>query len=373
MEFVPEWAPNAHPMFVHFPIALLFTAVLIDFLALVIRPWRWLRPAAVTLYVVGAISAVVTYFTGQAAADSVMLPAQAQTVLTDHADLATWTVWFFGLYALVRLGAAGYRKTRRSLAVHVVLFLIGLAGLYLPWQTAEHGSMMVYRYGVGVQAAEIENPVQHDHSEHDAATEQGGSAAAKGPAAKGSASGPEIAANGSWEWTPGSQAAEALRSSFTWLTGEAAQLRPETQPAESQGEVLVLQAQGRPAMFVAGESLASIQADAALNLSGFDGTLMLVHHVQDAENYDFLALENGTMRQGRVRQGQTTVFDEGSFNQEGWLSARVVSDQTHFRGYAGGQMIVHGHGDAPEPGPVGLRIEGTGTVLLGRLDVQSLR
>ncbi len=368
MELVPEWAPNVHPMVVHFPIALLFTAALVDFLALVIRPWRWLRPAAVTLYVIGAASAVVTYFTGQAAADSVMLPAQAQTVLTDHADLATWTVWFFGLYALVRLGAALYRKTRGSLAVHGVLFLIGLAGLYLPWQTAEHGSMMVYRYGVAVQAAEIENPVEHEHGEHDAATERGGSAAAEGPA-----SGPEIAANGSWEWMPGSQPAEALRSSFTWLTGEAAQLRPETQSTESQGEVLALQAQGPPAMFVVGGPLASIQADEALNLSDFDGTVMLVHHVQDAENYDFLALENGTMRQGRVRQGQTTVFDEGSFNQEGWLSARVVSDRTHFRGYAGGQMIVHGHDDAPEPGPVGLRIEGTGTVLLGRLDVQSLR
>ncbi len=368
MELVPEWAPNVHPMFVHFPIALLFTAVLVDFLALVVRPWRWLRPAAVTLYAIGAISAVVTYFTGQAAADSVMLSAEAQTVLTDHADLAWWTVWFFGLYVLVRLGTALYRKTRGSLAVHVALFLLGLGGLYLPWQTAEHGSMMVYRYGVGLQAAEIENPVQHEHDEHDAATEQGGSAAAEEQA-----SGLEVSENGSWQWDAGAQAPEALKSSFTWLTGEAAQLRPETQSSEDRGRVLALQAQGRPAMFVVGESLASIQADAALNLSGFDGTLMLVHHVQDTENYDFLALENGTMRQGRVRQGQTTVFDEGSFNQEGWLSVRVVSDRTHFRGYAGDQMIVHGHGDAPEPGPVGLRIEGTGTVLLGRLDVQALR
>ncbi len=299
-----------------------------------------------------------------------MLPAQAQTVLTDHADLAWWTIWFFGIYVLVRLATVLYQKTRGSLALHGVLFLVGLGGLYLPWQTAEHGSMMVYRYGVAVQAAETENPVVHEHDEHEDGHEQVSGSRQAGDQV---AAGPEVSENGSWKWTPGVQAAEALGSSFTWLTGEATQLNPEMRPVEDQGEVLALQAQGGPAMFVTGEPLGSIQADAALNLSNFDGTVMLVHHVQDAENYDFLALSDGVARLGRVRQGRKTVFDESAFDPGGWLSVRVISDETHFRGYVGDELVVHGHGEAPAPGPVGLRLDGTGTVLIRRLAATSLR
>ena len=64
MELIPDWAPNIHPMIVHFPIALILAAIGTDLLALAIRRWDWLRPATVALYVVGGASAVFTYFTG---------------------------------------------------------------------------------------------------------------------------------------------------------------------------------------------------------------------------------------------------------------------------------------------------------------------
>ena len=35
MQFVPEWAPNIHPIIIHFPIVLLIIAVLFDLAGLV--------------------------------------------------------------------------------------------------------------------------------------------------------------------------------------------------------------------------------------------------------------------------------------------------------------------------------------------------
>src|SRR5699024_281036 len=98
MELIPEWAPNIHPMLVHFPIAILSIAILFDFISFFLpekKKW-WTFEATALLYGVGAAIAVVVYFTGRAAANSVFLPAEAQTVLTTHADWALWTVWFYG-------------------------------------------------------------------------------------------------------------------------------------------------------------------------------------------------------------------------------------------------------------------------------------
>lgn len=376
MQLVPEWAPNIHPMIVHFPIALLFAGVGIDFLALVVRPWRWLRRAAVTLYVLAAVALIVTYFTGKAAANSVMLPAEAQAVLTTHSNLAWWTMWTFGLYALARLGTLFYERTRGSVWVHGGLFALAAVGLYLPYQTGDHGAMMVFKHGVGVQAAEVENPVEHDHSEHggEEGHHEEGEAGARQEA------GPQVSENGAWQWQPGEQAAEALSAdAFDWLAGGASALDPQVQSGSGgSGPALALTAsQGGPAMFTAGGALSSLQADARLDLSGLDGTAMLVHHVQDARNYDFVALEpsgsgGGTLRVGRVQGGQAETFAEGSYEQSGWLPVRLVSDGGHYRGYVGGEMAAHGHADAPEPGRVGLRLEGSGTVLLGAMRVQSI-
>jgi uncharacterized membrane protein len=379
MQLVPDWAPNIHPVIVHFPIALLFTGVGIDFLALVVRPWRWLRRAAVTIYVLAAVSLIVTYFTGKAAADSVTLPAEAQAVLTTHSRLAWWTMWTFGLYALVRLGTLFYERTRNSVWAHGGLFALALAALYLPYQTGDHGSMMVYKYGVGVQAAEVENPAEHSH-------DNGHGAAADSTSGRtGGGGGPQVSENGTWQWQPSGQAAEALSSeAFNWLAGEASALDPQVRSgSDGSGPALALTArQGRPAMFTTGGALRNLQADARLDLSGFDGTAMIVHHVQGAQNYDFVALEpsssgGGTMRLGRVRGGKRSVSAEGSYAAQerksgGMVPVRVVSSSSHYRGYVGGEMAAHGHAEAPTPGRVGLRLEGSGTVLLGEMRVQSL-
>ena len=357
MNLVPEWAPNVHPLLVHFPIALLFVAALFDGVALLARSRRAPRVAAVALYAIGAVAALAAYFTGRSAADGVLLPTDAIQTLTEHADWATRTVWFFGLYALARLGALSWNKQNR-LAVHLPLALVGLAGLFLVYETGEHGSQMVYQHGVGVAAVPKADAAAHDHTtDHD---EGDGNE-------PGEAAGIQPAEDGSWSWTPGADAAVVLRQDVRFLEGALANL-----DAAGGENGLTLTPTNGPLLFVAGPDLADLEARARLDVQDFAGRVQLVHHVQDAENYDFLEVGDGMIRQGRVTGGERRVFDEKPHETSGRLDLRAISSGTHFRGYASEEQLTHGHGDAPPAGAVGLRLDGTGPVRLERLSATVL-
>ena len=64
MWLVPAWAPNLHPLIVHFPIALLAAAGAVDLADLLLRGREPVRNAATWLYVAGAATAVAAYFSG---------------------------------------------------------------------------------------------------------------------------------------------------------------------------------------------------------------------------------------------------------------------------------------------------------------------
>lgn len=149
--FLPSWAPNVHPMFVHFPIALLFTSALLDLLAYSLpgRLRPLLRDVGSVLAIVGALSAVVTYLTGRAAAQTVLLPGMAHALVNAHWQWAFWTVCYFAALALVRVGllVAGSAIGRKATAV---LAVSGLIGLGLLFETADRGAELVYEHGVGV-------------------------------------------------------------------------------------------------------------------------------------------------------------------------------------------------------------------------------
>lgn len=288
MPFLPDWAPNVHPLIVHFPIALLIFALIFDLFALIFKNVNWLRYAAGSLYIVGAMAAVVAYLTGRQAADAVNVPAMANPTLTEHADLALYTVWFFGIYGLIRLFFL-WKKLSQKWVVSFVLFLVGAAGIYLLYETAEHGAELVFRHGVGVQAAEQARQELGKIQEEKEALAQSGIITQE---------------NGSWEWNPGQGAEFVLREQFNWLAASPEAVSAETIPDETGGDVLSLNFQNNMALLTAGKPLKSVQADVKLNLNQFRGAFMLVHHVQDSLSYDFVSLENGIMKLGRVSVGR---------------------------------------------------------------------
>ena len=117
----------------------------------------------------------------------------------------------------------------------------------------------------------------------------------------------------------------------------------------------------------------TLQLDAALNLDGFDGTVMFVHHVIDEKNYHFMSVSKTEMKLGKSENGDLFLMDSKPFSPNGWMSYRVVADQTHFRSYADQDLITHGHGDDRGSGVVGIRLNGSGTVLVDYIQTVSLR
>lgn len=357
MPFLPEWAPNVHPLIVHFPIALLIFALIFDLLALTFRNTNWLRYTAGSLYIIGALVAVIAYLTGRQAVDAVNVPAMANPTLTEHADLALYTVWFFGIYGLSRLFLL-WKKLSQKWAVSFVVFLVGAGGMALLHKTAEHGAELVFRYGVGVQAAEQARQALAEIQEIETALAEGGI---------------DLQKNGSWQWNPGQGAAIVLREQFNWLIGKPETMKATTIHDEANGDVLALDPQNNTALFTTGKALKSVQADVKLNLDQFQGAFMLVHHVQDSLNYDFISLGNGQMKLGRMQNGIATIEEQGPVQLNGWITLRAVGDGTHFRGYLNEKLITHGHANELPPGPPGLLVRGSGRILIDEIAVISLR
>ncbi|MEQ9103234.1 MAG: DUF2231 domain-containing protein [Rhodothermales bacterium] len=344
---LPDWAPNLHPLIVHFPIGILFTAALFDLVGTALRNLDFPRRAAMMLYVLGGIAITFTWLTGRAAADSVFLPTEANALLTEHADLGTWAFYFFAAYAVVRL-ITFFAGLEKSTPVRLIQTLVGLGGLALLTVTADHGAEMVFKYGVGVQAVDS-------------------SPAVVMAPADSSAFGPQVTDNGGWMWRP--TRAAAWQSAMV-TSGD---LRSSLVDGGERGDVLALSVSDGSAMFWFDQPLEAIQVDASMDLSGFDGTAMLVHHIIDKDNFHFMAVGQGEMRQGHSENGDLYLMDAKPFDAAGWHTYRVVGDQTHFRAYADEVLVTHGHKEAAGSGFVGVRLNGTGTVLLEWMQVQPVR
>jgi uncharacterized membrane protein len=149
MTLVPAWAPNLHPIVVHFPIALLVTAAALDVLSWVMGRHRWLRSVATSLFVLGTAGTVVAYLTGQAAEQSVWLPGMAHAVVGAHGTWARRTVWFFAAMTLCRLIALRLSRHEPGPVLVATLVLAGMVGVGLLYETGDRGAQLVFQYGVG--------------------------------------------------------------------------------------------------------------------------------------------------------------------------------------------------------------------------------
>ncbi|MGV9012514.1 MAG: DUF2231 domain-containing protein [Flavobacteriales bacterium] len=145
-----------HPAFVHFPIALLLSGVVLD-----LYGWQKKREdlsrVAYGLLVAGVIMGLLTAITGVLAYYTV--PAHTEAA---H-ERMTWHIWIqftsigvFGLMCLLRW------KRRKNLVAPRALFL-GVSAAVLLIVGSYLGAWIVYRGGAGVDPAILSNELREGH------------------------------------------------------------------------------------------------------------------------------------------------------------------------------------------------------------------
>jgi uncharacterized membrane protein len=145
---IPSWAPNVHPMLIHFPIVLVMLAALVD-VARLVRPHAGIGRLATGLYALGASAAVAAFLTGWLAARTVFTPGMAHGLVAEHRSWALVTTVAFVGVAAVRLSLQLLGRSE-STTSRVLSAGVALALAVLVQQTAERGARLVYEQGVGV-------------------------------------------------------------------------------------------------------------------------------------------------------------------------------------------------------------------------------
>jgi uncharacterized membrane protein len=148
-EYWAEKQPDAHPIVVHFAIALFVIAVFLDFAGLVTRR-PGLHAAAWVNLVLGAIAAVAAVATGVTAELLLKPTHEAHQTLDLHKTLAFGSLGGILLLTAWRYALRG-QLPRRGLSLYLAA---GVASVAAIAGAGYYGGRMVYQHGAGVQALE---------------------------------------------------------------------------------------------------------------------------------------------------------------------------------------------------------------------------
>lgn len=354
--------PNLHPALVHFPVALAFTALLLEVVSLALPRRTWLERSAATVYALAAAGAVVAYLAGRQAANGLgSISARAEIVLADHADLALWTTIVLVVAAALRVGASvkGSNAPVARLGVlrSVALFAL-LGALVLVSRTADLGGALVFRHGVAVASSQMQTPLPTPAPAPTAVAEPPETRLSHGE-------------DGSLDWRPAAGDGAALGSILTQLPGG----RPgAVGVAAAAGEGLGLEVHGESLLVLPG-TFDDLAAEARLDLTGFEGTAGLAHHVGSADTAVLFAVsKGGEARLIRESRGKKKTFDSALMPvPTGVVELRTTAAGNHLKGFVDGKMAVHGHGASGASGRVGLYLNGRGTVRVFSMTVKPAR
>ncbi|MFQ5527865.1 MAG: DUF2231 domain-containing protein [Thermoanaerobaculia bacterium] len=349
--------PNLHPALVHFPVALLPIALLLDAFWFRLSTQReWLDRAACVLYLGAALGAGAAYWAGRQAAEALpRLAFHSQLHVNEHSDSALAALWLLVVLAAARI-AVSFRDTKgRRKVLRGVLVLIALAGVAVLYRTADLGGGLVYQHGIGVVEGDDHGAV--DATDPDQAAEQ---PAASSPVRTDVASRVVEGESGGLTWVPSPVDRDAL--------GSILQLAPESEP----GAVSWVEPTNGMGLAVDGEALlllpgvfGDVEVRAELDLEGFEGEVGLAHHVLSSTRASLLTVSfpkhevTLLTRDGdetrRLAQASTTVPD-------GPFQLMVSAAGRHYYGFLGEERVVHGHEPPLREGGVGLFLSGKGRV-----------
>jgi uncharacterized membrane protein len=142
-----------HPPIIHIVIGFLVAGVALRVLSLLSR-FSWAGPAATTLIVLGALATIPAVESGTQAHGPAERVPGARDAVVEHEEWGERTRNLFLAIAAIELVAlaVGRNPDRRKLAQRFRMgaAAIGLVGLFVIYETAEHGGRLVYGYAGGV-------------------------------------------------------------------------------------------------------------------------------------------------------------------------------------------------------------------------------
>lgn len=359
--------PNLHPALVHFPIALLPVAVVLDVLVLRLPSQReWLDRAATLLYGVAALGAGAAYLTGRQAAEALpSLALHIQVHVNEHSDSALAALWLLVFLAAFRTAVA-YRDWRgRRKVLRVFLLVVATGAVILVYRTADLGGGLVFQHGIGVAESD-------DHGAPEV-TEANRASEATETATEDEAS-------------AASRLVEGEDGSLTWkpLPGDGQALGTFLLPAPETDDRAVtwvesVEGDAGFGLTVDGEALlllpgvfGDVQVQADLILEGFEGEVGLAHHVLSGSQASLLTVSFpsnefvlATRDRGRTRQLARAVREV----PEGQARFQVTAAGRHYYGFLGDERVVHGHEPPPRKGGCGLFVRGKGVVRILSLTI----
>ncbi len=353
--------PNIHPAVVHYPIALAFTALLVELAWWVFRRGRWLERAGALLYGLAAVAAGFAYLAGRGAAEQVeRLAPAAEAVLAEHADLALWTLLVLGGAAVLRLLAvlfASWDAPVRPNALHILAALALVGGCGLVGATAQHGGELVYHYGVAVA----------NRTPPPAST-------AQSPRATPTPGGPpetrlHTLPGGGVDWQPGPTDAAAVGTILQPAPGSTLDaVRPAIPEQGNAGLALAVDGQ---ALLVFQPPYGDVEVDAELELLDFGGRIGLASHVQDVDRAVLFTVDTRghAALTARTAQGPESLATSQAAVTDAPFTLTLSATGRHFKGFLDDHLLVHGHADAGDQGQVGLFLDGSGTVMIQRVRV----
>ena len=137
--------PNLHPLVVHFPVALLLMAVLLELIALLWKQPEFSR-AAWWNQIAGTLGLAFAVASGLFAESTVHMADDASELFERHELIAFVAATLFVTLLLWRIGSRGAPPRQRW-----IFLLLLAAGAVLLLTGAYYGGEMVFRYGVGVR------------------------------------------------------------------------------------------------------------------------------------------------------------------------------------------------------------------------------
>ena len=152
---------NVHPLFVHFPVALVLVALLSEAIWWVSKKERFRGYATYLLYL-SALSATAAVITGYIASNGLGHGTPGHDFVHEHRDVMLWMSGLLVITTAVMLLVRSFRegKWRRLL----ILPLLVISGLLV--YGADKGGRLVFEYGMGVKAVSERATQETNAKEH---------------------------------------------------------------------------------------------------------------------------------------------------------------------------------------------------------------